>query len=206
MRRIVRKIRYFVVLLVLASVAVSATEKDKEELRAILMKFDAFYADIHEKSISKTGEEWQQEGFVALKRPNKYLYVIKSPDEMWTWTSDKALYVYDTFVNQVALYDLPNLKNSPFDLVINANDKKVWDNFEIEKKGDTFYLTNVNADTKYSDIAMSFKNNTLVKLSYKLHDMASSECTFSNQKTSVDMSLFDVKLPDDVEVSDERSH
>ena len=51
MRRIVRKIRYFVGLLVLASVAVSATEKDKEELRAILMKFDAFYADIHEQSI-----------------------------------------------------------------------------------------------------------------------------------------------------------
>ena len=181
----------------------SAQADDKTDLKKVLDSFNAFSASFTQNVIKKDRTELaSSKGTISLKKPDLLMMYTSEPDEQVLFTRDNKVYFYDPFINQVSIFNKSQMSNSPF-ILLTSNDALQWQNYEVNKQGDSYVLTpNIKGEIK--SLSLDFAGDVLSKISIDMSDGNTNTYILSDQKKSADDAVFDYNIPSDAEVDDER--
>ncbi len=178
-------------------------EVERSELKAKLSGLEAFSAQFVQTLSSKDkGQGMSSSGLIALKRPQRFMLHTKEPDEQVLFTRDDAVYMYDPFVNQVSIFSLSELKNSPF-LLLTSQDPQIWEQYEVTRKGESFTLTPKQRG-EIQSLTVTFQGKVMTSLALLMRDGSLNRYALSAQKFEAEDSLFVYQIPADAEVDDGR--
>jgi outer membrane lipoprotein carrier protein len=179
-----------------------AVASDADDLRAKLSGLTAMSADFTVTVVKKDGSQNVSSGKLALKRPDRLILHTLDPDETVLWTRGEEICFFDPFVNQLSLYSKSQSADSPF-LLLTSSDKKIWDRYEIKKTQNGFLL----ASKKPRDVVsleLTFDGSAVSSLKLAMKDGSVNTYALKAVRLEAPDSAFDVKIPEDAEVDDER--
>ena len=201
-----------VLLLSQEALAQEATSELKEHMTASLspeqLRLEAltgFSAHFKQELTDSAGNVLSEGvGQIFLLRPNHFLMHNQSPDELAFYTKDSDLYYYDAMVNQLSITSLDALGANPLMLLADI-DNVIWDEYEVLREGEFFTLVPRHPQDVQS-LTMAFAEGTsfLSALTIRMDDGNTNFYLFSEQSAQVDPTVFDFKLPEDVEIDDMR--
>lgn len=173
------------------------------DLQKSLSNFNALSCDFTQEVYKADGAKLSEsQGRLLISKPDKLLMHTQSPDEQYLLTKDNAVYFYDPFVNQVTIFSVSDLNTAPF-LLLNSNDKKLWNKYEVIKV-DGGYTLKAKDKGDLKTITLKFSGNVLNTLSLSMRNGNVNTYKLNNQSTNVNVNDFFVDIPDDAEVDDER--
>lgn len=176
---------------------------DSDDLRVQLSKFNALQANFVQDVVDVKGKELaSSEGMLYLKKPKSFMMHTTSPDDIYLYTQSDGIYYYDTFIEQVSIYDVNNLDNQPFALLYSL-DSSVWDRYNIKKEGKNYILTPKH-DSSFKQVTLVFNQNYPSTIILQMNDGNINTYTLSNIVDNVDDSAFHVTLDANIEINDER--
>jgi len=204
MLRLNNLLRLFVLLLILPSVPIAAEIAPADRLIKLLENIDALYA-----RYEQTGPQEMQTGEFWLRKPHQFR-VESAPPLSQTIVSDgSSLWTHDRDLEQVIVSQL-DTEAADIPLLLFAGEPaRLSDSYEVEYFDDTqhdyFVLTPVEEGSVVTGVALAFKNNLPVRISFK---SAMNEQTIINLfevsgHLTEDMT-FDYLIPDGVDVIDDR--
>lgn len=188
--------------ILLAVFCAGAHADDAAALRQRLEGMQALAADFTSTVVRKDGGKSVSQGMMALKRPDRLIMHTQSPDEQILYTCGKDLCYFDPFVNQLSIYSRSQGSNSPFMLLTDSS-KELWSRYEIKAENGVYSVKPL----KSRDIAvmkLSFKGDLVDALVLEMKDGSVNTYALSNVSSSVSDQVFDVAIPEDAEVDDER--
>lgn len=192
--------------LIFCSFTVMAAPKD--ELSNRLARNDGFMADFSQTVVSPDGDVVMEgKGTVEIARPSLFRWETQQPDENLLVSDGKNLWYYSPFVEQVTIYRQDQAtQQTPF-VLLTRNRASDWDNYKVEQKGDTFTLTPTAADSNQGEFQINIDSKGVVKgFNVIEQDGQKGMFTFSHVKlTKPDAHRFTFKIPDGVEVDDQRN-
>lgn len=186
----------------------SALATPKDTLSERLAMSDGFSATFNQQVFSPEGKViLTGHGKVDIARPSLFRWETQEPDENLLVSDGKTLWHFDPFVEQVTLYRAEEaLEQTPF-VLLTRNKASDWDAYHVEVQGDVFTLTPTALDSNQGRFQISISDKGVVN-GFKVieQDGQQSEFSFSQVKQQKpNLSLFNYKVPQGVEVDDQRN-
>ncbi len=194
--------------LALLVVSFSALATPKQELADRLAINRGFSARFDQTVKSADGEVLSQgRGKVDITRPSLFRWETLAPDENLIVSDGKTVWYYSPFVEQVSIYNQDQATaQTPF-VLLTRNNPKDWDKYDVAQKGNDFTLTPVAVDSNQGifHIAIDRKGN-VQGFEVIEQDGQSTQFTFNHVKLENPApSLFTFKVPEGVEIDDQRN-
>lgn len=187
-----------------------ANKKALQELISVMPQFTANFKQ--QLSDSDNTLLSESRGKIYISHPNMFMMHTKIPDETALYTKDHDIYYYDSIVNQVSIYSIDSLGTNPL-MLLTGSDPHKWDDYYVSRDRQRFTLI-PKASKDFKSITISFidhrfeDDNTYIKaidsLSIRMDDGNTNFYLFTNQKNRVAKDSFDYRLPNDVEIDDQR--
>lgn len=196
-----RLIKYLFIFLSLI-ISSQALSSPVLQLQDKLLKIKQFKADFVQNVIADDQSVLSsQSGYMAFSEPDKLIVVTTKPDLSVLQSKNDGIYFYDSFVQQVNIYDKDMIKNTPF--VFFSKEKNNIKNYIVKNIANGFNIEFKNQDqVKAVDIV--FKLNTIDKIVIYMTDGSINQMQLSNFTANFDPKVFDYKLPSNIEVNDGR--
>lgn len=201
-----KKILLSVCLLLLSTVS-HALSVDATQLKEKLAIFEQINADFVQRVLSPEGKLLNESrGEMIISRPGKFLWQVKVPEEELIISNGKTIWYYSPFIEQVTLINFADaINDTPFALIAGSSDQQ-WQDYVVIKKNNQYTVTNTRNVQVATFIFEFDKSNNISKFSVIEELGQRSEFLLthqSNPKVATD-TLFDFKIPDGVEVDDQR--
>ena len=175
----------------------------KDDLKERLQSFKALSSSFEQEVIKADGSIVStSKGRLLVSKPDRLMMHTETPDEQYLFTKGDAVYFYDPFVNQLSIFSVADLNTAPF-LLLNSDDKKIWDQYEVKSQGQSFTLR-PHSSKEFKEIELKFKDNMLERLVIFMKDGNKNIYKLSSQSSQVNLKDFDISIPEDAEVDDER--
>lgn len=193
----------------LAMLSTSAVAAQGREAASVLQSkvagFTAFSASFVQKVTDKDGQPlFESSGTLALQRPAKFMMHTQQPDEQFLFTETDGVYYYDPVVSQVSIMPLSRLNDSPFALLLQADNTKVWQQYSISSTDkNTFELTPLKVHD-ISSIKLVFDGSALAQVTAVMADGNVNVYELSAQRFAADSSAFECNIDPDAAVDDMR--
>ena len=185
-----------------ASASASALADDAASLKDKIFAFDELSADFSATTQKAGGGVQSSSGTIALKRPGSLMMHTVKPDELMLFTKGDEVCYYDPFVNQLTIFSKSQSYSSPF-MLLATKDEKAWGAYDVKRDGGTWTLKAKHPkDVKSMEI--SFDGSAIKSLKLHMKDGTTSSYELSSLKPSVAKGAFDVEIPSDAEIDDER--
>ena len=183
--------------------ACTALAGASSDLKARLQSFEALSCNFEQEVLKSNGAVVStSQGRLLVAKPDRLMMYTASPDEQYLFTKDEAVYFYDPFVNQVSIFSVADLNTAPF-LLLNSSDPKLWAQYTVKSKGESFSLK-PKSSKEFQEIELNFNGKTLESLVILMKNGNKNIYKLSSQQNQVNMQDFEVAIPDDAEVDDER--
>lgn len=195
--------KYIILFCLCLSSAVLASVND--DLYKKLSSFDALKANFEQKVLDSTQKEIATSlGTIAIdKKSLGFLMHTYEPDETVIMYKDDGVYLYDSFLNQVNIYNKDGFNKSPFAL-INIKDKKELDLYTIDFKDNCFILSPKQINSDIKSFSLAFNGSLIIEVKAFMQSGDINIYTLSNVQNSVEPSDLKYTIPTDAEVSDDR--
>lgn len=175
----------------------------KDDLKERLQSFKALSSSFEQEVIKADGSIVStSKGRLLVSKPDRLMMHTETPDEQYLFTKGDAVYFYDPFVNQLSIFSVADLNTAPF-LLLNSDDKKLWDQYEVKSQGQSFTLR-PHSSKEFKEIELKFKDNMLERLVIFMKDGNKNIYKLSSQSSQVNLKDFDISIHEDAEVDDER--
>ncbi|MDO5351424.1 MAG: outer membrane lipoprotein chaperone LolA [Succinatimonas sp.] len=175
----------------------------KDDLKARLQSFKSLSCDFYQEVVKADGSVVStSNGKLLVSKPDRLMMHTQAPDEQYLFTRENSVYFYDPFVNQLSIFSVADLNTAPF-LLLNSDDDKLWDQYEVKAQGQSFTLK-PNASKEFKEIELNFKDETFESLVIFMKDGNKNTYKLSSQSNQVNLRDFEVFIPEDAEVDDER--
>lgn len=181
---------------------------DKQALMTKLAALADFSATFEQQVFDFQGKLLQQNsGELAVSKPNKVRWQTMQPDESLMVSDGQALWFYDPFIEQVAIYAIDSATvNTPV-LLLTSNDPALWQQYQVEQPAENRYLIKaINASSKVSSLELEFAAQQLA--SFVIVDSTGqlSKVNLSQYQplSTANDALFSFTVPEGVEIDDQR--
>jgi outer membrane lipoprotein carrier protein len=200
--RFAKKAAAFAAAAAIALCSAPAFSDDASELKDKVFAFNELSANFAAKVQKAGGGVQSSSGTIALRRPGSLMMHTTKPDELLLFTRGDEVCYYDPFVNQLTIFSKSQSYSSPF-MLLATRDAKAWGGYSITRSGSTWTLVARHPrDVKSMDI--SFDGSAIKSLVLHMKDGTVSTYELSSIRSSVASDAFDVKIPSDAEIDDER--
>lgn len=177
---------------------------DKLDLQNKLKDFSALSCDFTQIVAKPDGGKVSSAtGSLKVMRPSHLMMHTVEPDEQYLFTRGDEVYFYDPFVNQVSIFNRDDLNATPF-LLLNSDDKSLWDQYEVSRNGNEFSLKPLKK-ADINSFSLVFDGQNLSSIKILMNDGNLNTYILKNQKKTVSLNEFNFEIPSDAEVDDERS-
>lgn len=175
-------------------------------LKKLIQDMNAFTACFYQEVTNQQGEVLvSSSGKIYLTRPDLFLMHTVEPDEVVLFTKEQNIYYFDASLNQVNVIPFKKMEHNPFLLLTNI-DELNWSDYIVSQDENRFTLI-PNTPQEIRSITLAFEQPELEKnkvlllksISLRMEDGNTNFYNFSKRYSKVDKSVFDYKLPDDVE-------
>ncbi len=190
-------------------IATNALAADaKKSLKENLTQLSQFTADFSQQVYDAEGTLIQDaSGELALSRPNKFRWQILQPEEELIVSNGSNIWMYSPFVEQVSILTFDQaITDTPF-MLLAGNDKKIWDKYQVTRKGKVYTIVNHNPDSQIATFSITFADSGQIA-SFKLAEKEGQSSLFTLTKQISDKALakqqFEFVIPEGVEVDDQR--
>ncbi|SFD46798.1 outer membrane lipoprotein chaperone LolA [Pseudoalteromonas denitrificans] len=193
------------------SMSFSTLAGDLEQLRSQLNLLTSFTASFEQVVKDEQGEILQKgKGNIALQQPNKINWQQTEPDETLLVSNGVKTYYFDSFAEQVSIFNSNKLiQSTPF-ILLTSNDEKLWQKYTVTLANNAYTVTPKSLDNaQVSALVIYFKNDKgLEKLEIKDVSGQTSYFDFSNSKVNqkIDDDTFKFVIPAGVEIDDQTSN
>lgn len=192
--------------LMMCSFSVLATPK--ENLSERLALTDGFSAKFQQQVISPDNEVVMEgNGLVDIARPSLFRWETLDPDENLLVSDGKSLWYYSPFIEQVTIYNQEQaMEQTPF-VLLTRNRPSDWDAYNVEQENDVFTLTPTSVESNQGQFQITIDDKGVVK-GFNVLEQDGQKSLFSfNDVMQVkpDASRFTFKVPDGIEVDDQRN-
>ncbi|PAJ73724.1 outer membrane lipoprotein carrier protein LolA [Pseudoalteromonas sp. NBT06-2] len=179
---------------------------DLEQLRGQLNLLSSFTANFEQIVKDDQGEVLQQGmGEIALQQPNKISW--QQDDTLLISNGDKTYY-FDSFADQVSIFNSEKLiQSTPF-ILLTSNDEKLWQQYTVKMEKGAYTVSPKsleNAQVSALVIRFEGKNKGLQGLEIK--DISGQTSYFNFSKANVNPELkadiFKFEIPAGVEIDDQ---
>jgi outer membrane lipoprotein carrier protein len=194
--------------LVLLIVSCSALATPKEELSARLTKTQGFSAKFEQ--IVKDADGFvlsQGTGQVDIRRPSLFRWETLAPDENLIVSDGTTVWYYSPFIEQVSIYNQDQTTaQTPF-VLLTRNDPNDWQRYDVIQEDDVFTLRNVAVDSNQGTYHIVIDAKGQVRaFDVREQDGQVTNFVFNQVNTKTpDRSLFTFKVPEGVEIDDQRN-
>ena len=182
----------------------------KSNLIQKLAKLEYFTANFNQQVLDAEGNELQNAlGTLAVKKPNLVHWKTAEPDESLIVSDGDTLWFFDPFVEQVSAYLLEKaLLNTPI-LLLTSSDPKLWQHYSVSSTDENNYLIHANDNNaQVKTLELRFKKNSNMLNSFTILDATGQLSLFKlsqfDQVTVPESALFTFKIPEGVELDDQR--
>lgn len=146
---------FFIGLVVATSTAAWANEQDMRSLQSRLEKLTQLEAKFTQVISSPDGGTVQKgAGELYIKRPNLFNWAVKEPDESSIISDGKTIWMYTPLLEQVTASDINALSDNVLMLLISNNSSDAWQNYDVTRKQNTYYLKPKNPDNQTYQITV----------------------------------------------------
>jgi outer membrane lipoprotein carrier protein len=190
--------------------SVNETKIIKSSLMNKLATLEFFSANFKQQILDANGNELQNAlGTLAVKKPNLVHWKTAEPDESLIISDGSTLWFYDPFVEQVSAYLLEKaLMNTPI-LLLTSSDPALWQHYSVSSMSENNYLIHANDNNaQVKTLELRFKESSNVLDSFTILDATGQLSIFKLSQfdivNSPDKALFTYKIPDGVELDDQR--
>ncbi|MBA6346523.1 MULTISPECIES: outer membrane lipoprotein chaperone LolA [unclassified Colwellia] len=182
----------------------------KSNLIQKLAKLEYFTANFNQQVLDAEGNELQNAlGTLAVKKPNLVHWKTAEPDESLIVSDGDTLWFFDPFVEQVSAYLLEKaLLNTPI-LLLTSSDPTLWQHYSVSSTDENNYLIHANDNNaQVKTLELRFKKNSNMLTSFTILDATGQLSLFKlsqfDQVTVPESALFTFKIPEGVELDDQR--
>ncbi|MGN0908102.1 MAG: outer membrane lipoprotein chaperone LolA [Succinivibrio sp.] len=179
-----------------------ARADDSASLKDRIFAFDELSATFSATTQKAGGGTQSSSGTIALRRPGSLVMHTLKPDELLLFTRGDEVCYYDPFVNQLTIFSKSQSYSSPF-MLLATRDEKAWGEYDVKRSGDTWTLAAKHPRDVLS-MEIGFDGSAIRFLKLRLKDGSTSSYELGSIRNSVDDGAFDVKIPSDAEIDDER--
>jgi outer membrane lipoprotein carrier protein len=194
----------------ITSNSVNETKLIKSSLMDKLATLEFFSAEFKQQVLDADGNELQNAfGTIAVKKPNLVNWKTAEPDESLIISDGSTLWFFDPFVEQVSAYLLEKaLMNTPI-LLLTSSDPALWQHYSVSSVDENNYLIHANDNNaQVKTLELRFKNSSNELESFTILDASGQLSLFKLSKFDVinspETSLFTFKMPEGVELDDQR--
>lgn len=177
------------------------------QLRAKLNLFEQFSAKFHQRVFDVKGQQIQvSEGELQVQQPNKFRWQTYEPDQNLIVSDGQAVWIYNTFVEQVTAMELnKTVQQSPLWLIANQSDQ-AWSQFTIDRSESGYSIVPNDPNSLTKRILIHFNGNNISQLIIEDTQGQSSEFNLSdfNATPTFSPSLFNFVMPSGVDFDDQR--
>ncbi|AOW75452.1 hypothetical protein A3Q34_00280 [Colwellia sp. PAMC 20917] len=182
----------------------------KSNLMQKLAKLEYFTANFNQQVLDAEGNELQNAmGTLTVKKPNLVHWQTAEPDESLIVSDGDTLWFFDPFVEQVSAYLLEKaLLNTPI-LLLTSSDPTLWQHYSVSSTDENNYLIHANDNNaQVKTLELRFKKNSNMLNSFTILDATGQLSLFKlsqfDQVTVPESALFTFKIPEGVELDDQR--
>ncbi len=198
-------------LLMLFQANLSFAEEAKDPLQEFLSDFKSMEANFVQSLINENGEELERtEGILHLQQPGKFHWSYEIPYTQKIISNGDVLWVFDEDLEQLTIREMGNaIDETPAGIILGNNDISehfIQVNMGIIEDHDWIELTPKNLEAQYKNIRLGFENTTLGMMIIVDNLGQTTRIDFLDIKKNTDISssLFEFKIPEGVDVIDER--
>lgn len=181
---------------------------DSAALKQQLTKIDGLKAEFSQTVTDLNDKVIQQgKGDFALAYPNQLYWHLTEPDESLIVADGKNLWVYNPFAEEVTLMNVDQaIKASPIALLVHRDDK-TWSQYVVSKIENCYKVKPKATDAGVVGVKLCFKDNLLTQFSLDDNQGNNSLFTLKDQHalTQADHKIFNFKVPENVDVDDQRA-
>lgn len=177
----------------------------KEVLQQRLAKVEGFYAQFSQ-TVKTADDLLVQEGRGELwvSRPNYFNWTMTEPDQTEIISDSDNLWIYTPAVEQVTVMPLTQAVDNRLLLLITDSKSAVWQDYQVERKQNTFTLTPTDNATGYFILSV-LPTGMLADFAIVEADGQRSDYQLSHQVLGkVDKQHFEFTIPEHVTVDDQR--
>ena len=190
-----------------AKVVVTENNAALIELRAKLSKFKQFSAKFQQDVFDAKGQKIQSsQGEMQVEQPNKFRWQTYEPDDSLIVSDGQAVWIHNTFVEQVTAMDLDKtVQQSPLWLIANQSDQS-WAQFSVSYSEQGYAIVPNDPNSLTKRIIIRFNQQDITQLVIEDSQGQSSEFNLSDFNSAPKFSpqLFIFEMPQDVDFDDQR--
>ena len=197
----------FVVLnacLLLFGFALHAEEGAQQELVELLEAIDSFEAQFTQSTFSDQnfGGESQQSGYIAFKRPGKFLWVVKEPFEQYILLDGDQLNIFDPDLEQLTRSSIDESQENSVAGILMSPSKDLLEEFDVTRKASVFFLIPRREDAEFQEIQIEFQNDQIQSFTILDHFDSTSKFQFSNIRMNEEIAseTFEINVPPETEI------
>lgn len=204
-----RSIVFFLLFLLQGNFVFAETQNDP--LQEFLTNFKTLEAKFVQSLVNENGDELEKtEGILYLQQPGKFHWSYQQPYTQKIISDGDVLWVLDEDLEQLTIREIGNaIEQTPVGIILGNNsinehfvqvDMGVIDGF------DWIELTPRDLEAQYRNIRLGFDQNILGMMIIADNLGQTTRIDFSDVKKNTELSstLFNLVIPDDVDVIDER--
>ncbi|OPX57142.1 hypothetical protein BTE48_00895 [Oceanospirillum multiglobuliferum] len=203
----------FIGLFLLQSPAVAEVNASAQ-LNQLLTEMNSLDADFQQRILDARGSRLQEvSGHLTLKRPGRFYWQTKAPYSQTIVSDGETLWLYDPDLEQVTVQTLDdNLSRTPA-MLLSGDIDSLDQRFQVALVRSTtaakgiaaiqeFVLKPKEQDSLFEELQLSFYDHKLAALLLvdSLGQRTSIELFDARFNTQTDETLFNFKVPDDVDV------
>jgi len=194
--------------IIVSSVQTVIAQTDSELLQSKLAKVDIIQADFKQQVINPEGRLIQEStGQLTISRPGNFYWQVQQPDEELIVSNGSNIWLYSPFIEQVTIMNFVDaVDGTPFVLLSGA-DASQWKNFDVTRFDNQFIVSNKNNVDNKTKFTFIFDNNDNIN-EFRVEESHGQVSLFKltpNQKSEkLSSDLFEFKIPEGVEIDDQR--
>jgi outer membrane lipoprotein carrier protein len=177
------------------------------QLRAKLNLFEQFSAQFQQRVFDVKGQQIQiSEGELQVQQPSKFRWQTYEPDQNLIVSDGQAVWIYNTFVEQVTAMELnKTVQQSPLWLIANQSDQ-AWSQFTISHSELGYSIVPNDPNSLTKRIIIRFNGDNISQLVIEDTQGQSSEFNLSdfNATPTFNPNLFNFVMPSGVDFDDQR--
>ena len=189
----------------------SFADPSKDPLQAFLSDFTSLEANFVQRLINENGEELEKtEGLLFLQQPGKFHWSYQIPYTQKIISDGDVLWVFDEDLEQVTIKEMGNIiEQTPAGIILGNNSLElhfVQVNMGVIDGFDWIELTPRDVEAQYNNIRLGFDQKNLGMMIIVDNLGQTTRIDFSGVKKNTELSstLFNLEIPDNVDVIDER--
>lgn len=209
MKRLFKLTTYIFILLFYANFVMADDTKDP--LQDFLDGFKSLEANFVQRLINENGEELEKtEGILRLQQPGKFYWSYEKPYTQKIISNGDVLWIFDEDLEQLTIREMGNaIDETPAGIILGNNniaEHFVQVNLGMIEGHDWIELTPKNLEAQYKNIRLGFEKTKLAMMIIFDNLGQTTRIDFSDVKknTALSSTLFYFKIPEGVDVIDER--